>query len=35
MTKELLDTREGQSLASRDERPLTVREASKFLGVSS
>ena len=35
MTKELLDTREGQSLASRDERPLTVREAAKFLGVSS
>jgi len=35
MTNELLDTREGQSVASRDERPLTVREAAKFLGVSS
>jgi len=35
MTNELLDTRESQSLASGDERPLTVREAAKFLGVSS
>ena len=35
MTNELLDTRETQSLASGDERPLTVREAAKFLGVSS
>ena len=35
MTNELLDTRERQSLASGDERPLTVREAAKFLGVSS
>ncbi len=35
MTNELLDTRESQSLASGDERPLTVRDAAKFLGVSS
>jgi excisionase family DNA binding protein len=35
MTNDLLDTRERQSLAFGDERPLTVREAAKFLGVSS
>ena len=35
MTNELLDTREKLSIVSPDECPLTVREAAKFLGVSS
>jgi excisionase family DNA binding protein len=34
MTNELLTARAKQYLASSDERPLTVREAAKFLGVS-
>jgi excisionase family DNA binding protein len=34
MTNELLAPREKANLASSDERPLTVREAAKFLGVS-
>ena len=32
MTNELLDS---HSMSSSDERPVTVREAAKFLGVSS
>ena len=35
MTNELLAPLEKENLASSDERPLTVREAAKFLGVSS
>jgi len=35
MTNELLALREKRNLASSDDRPLTVREAAKFLGVSS
>jgi len=35
MTNELLALREKGNLASSDDRPLTVREAAKFLGVSS
>jgi excisionase family DNA binding protein len=34
MTNELLAAREKRSLSSSDERPITVREAAKFLGVS-
>jgi excisionase family DNA binding protein len=34
MTNELLAAHTKQNLASSDERPLTVREAAKFLGVS-
>jgi excisionase family DNA binding protein len=34
MTNELLAPREKENLASSDDRPLTVREAAKFLGVS-
>ena len=34
MTNELLAAREKENLASSDERPLTVRDAAKFLGVS-
>jgi excisionase family DNA binding protein len=34
MTNELLAPREKENLASSDERPLTVRDAAKFLGVS-
>ena len=34
MTNELLAIREKHSLSSSDERPVTVREAAKFLGVS-
>ena len=35
MTNELLALREKENLVSSDDRPLTVREAAKFLGVSS
>ena len=35
MTNELLARREEENLASSDDCPLTVREAAKFLGVSS
>ena len=35
MTNELLALREKENLASSDDCPLTVREAAKFLGVSS
>jgi excisionase family DNA binding protein len=34
MTNKLLALREKENLASSDERPLTVRDAAKFLGVS-
>jgi excisionase family DNA binding protein len=35
MTNELLAALEKENFASSDERPLTVREAAKFLGASS
>jgi excisionase family DNA binding protein len=35
MTNELLAALEKENLASSDERPLTVREAGKFLGAGS
>ncbi len=35
MTNDLLTAHETQIRTSPDERPLTVREAAKFLGVSS
>jgi excisionase family DNA binding protein len=35
MTNELLAALEKENLASSDGRPLTVREAGKFLGASS
>ena len=34
MTNDLLATREKRNGTSLDERPLTVREAANFLGVS-
>ena len=34
MIKELLDEGQKPSVASADDLPLTVKEASKFLGVS-
>ena len=34
MTNDLLAAREKHSLSSPDERPVTVRDAAKFLGVS-
>ena len=35
MTNELLAAQDKHSFSSSDERPLSVREAAKFLGVSS
>jgi excisionase family DNA binding protein len=35
MTNELLAALEKENFASSDERPLTVREAAKFLSASS
>ena len=35
MTNDQVATYEKHSLSSSDDRPLTVREAAKFLGVSS
>jgi excisionase family DNA binding protein len=35
MTNELLAAPDNHSISSSDERPVTVREAAKFLGVSS
>jgi excisionase family DNA binding protein len=34
MIEQLIAVRDRQSLPPADERPLTVREAAKFLGVS-
>jgi excisionase family DNA binding protein len=35
MTNELLAVPDNHSISFSDERPVTVREAAKFLGVSS
>ena len=35
MTNELLAAPDNHSISSSDERPVTVKEAAKFLGVSS
>jgi excisionase family DNA binding protein len=35
MTNQLLAAPDNHSISSSDERPVTVREAAKFLGVSS